>query len=154
MKQTILQTIIQSLECELDRLETANNTASAGAMHSAPRAEKQRDTTGLEASYLAHGYSMKCATLSKQIDELKAFQADDFTGQEIDLGALIEVEVADDLDRYMLLPCGGGQEVEVDGERITVITPESPLGAALVGNFEAGYFALPNGLEGIILEVS
>jgi len=35
-----------------------------------------------------------------------------------------------------------------------VITPESPLGAALMGNIEAGAFTLRSGAEGIILSVA
>lgn len=41
----------------------------------------------------------------------------------------------------------------VDGQTMTVVTPESPLGKALMGNVEAGHVALPSGLEGIVLNV-
>lgn len=145
---------MKALEVELVRLGGANVQVSSGAMHSAPNAEKQRDTTGLEAAYLAHGYSMKCATLAKQIEELQNLEPEDFSGQEIDVGALVEVEVNGETDCYMLLHCGGGMEVGVDGRLITVITPESPLGEALMGNIEAGAFSIRPGMEGIVLEVS
>jgi len=65
----------------------------------------------------------------------------------------VEVEMGGEADLYMLLNCGGGTEVKVDGKTITVITPESPLGAALMGNIEAGFIELPSGAEGIILAV-
>ena len=154
MKRTILNAILKELETELTRQQGAGESASVGAMHSAPAAEKQRDTTGLEAAYLAHGYAKQCATLTKQIEELKALEVEDFTGQEIDVGALVEVEMNGETDLYMLLHCGGGSEVTVDGRRITVITSESPLGEALMGNFEAGSFSIRLGMEGIILNVS
>ena len=154
MKRTILDAIMKELETELARRQGASERASAGAMHSAPNAEKQRDTTGLEAAYFAHGHSMQCATLAKQIEELRGLDVEDFTGQEIDVGALVEVEMNGETDCYMLLHCGGGSEVNVDGRRITVITPESPLGEALMGNIEAGFFSIRTGMEGIILSVS
>ena len=132
MKQTILNAVIKVLEVELGRLSGAGEQSSAGAMHSAPNAEKQRDTSGLEAAYLAHGYARQCQILAKQIEELKTFEIEDFTGQEIDVGALVEVEMNGDTDCYMLLGCGGGNEVSIDGRLITVITPDSPLGAALM----------------------
>jgi hypothetical protein len=53
----------------------------------------------------------------------------------------------------MLLNCGGGLEVKVEGKTITVVTPESPLGSALMGNIETGFIELSSGLEGIILDV-
>lgn len=154
MKQIILDAVITALESELELLIRANEQSNAGAAFSAPSAEKQRDTTGLEAAYLAHGYAKQCNTLSKQIEELKSYGIEDFTGQEIDVGALVEVEMNGDTDRYFLLNCGGGAEVTIDGRLITVITPESPLGKSLVGNIEAGLFSFRAGMEGIILEVS
>ena len=60
---------------------------------------------------------------------------EDFTGQEIDIGALVEVEVSGEAEWYLLLNCGGGTEVTADGSTVTVITPESPLGKALMGNY-------------------
>ena len=154
MKRTILNAILKELERELSRQQGANEQSNKGAMYSAPTAEKQRDTTGLEAAYLAHGYAKQCTTLAKQIEELKALEIEDFTGQEIDVGALVEVEMNGATNLYMLLHCGGGSEVTVDGRQISVITPESPLGSALMGNIEAGFFSIRTGMEGIILEVS
>jgi len=153
MKRTILDAIIKELEIELARLSGAGDQSSCGAMYSAPNAEKQRDTTGLEAAYLAHGYAQQCSTLARQIEELNALEVEDFSGQEIDVGALVEVEMNGATDCYMLLPCGGGSEVTVDGCFVTVITSESPLAHALMGNIEAGFVSLHTGMEGIILSV-
>lgn len=154
MKRVVLDEIIRVLDVELARQMRANAQSNAGAAFSAAHAEKQRDTTGIEAAYLARGYAQHAHMLIQQLDELKAMEVEDFSGQEIDVGALVEVEMNGETDRYMLLHCGGGTEVNVDGEIITVITPESPLGAKLMGNIEAGFVELPSGLEGIILDVS
>ena len=118
-----------------------------------PVAGSQRDTTGLEASYLASGYAAQCNALAKQIEELKGLEIEDFTGQEIDIGALVDVEMDGETDCYLLLHCGGGSDITVDGKRITVITPESPVGKALMGNIEAGLFSFRAGMEGLILGV-
>lgn len=153
MKRIILDAVITELECELTRLYHANEQSNLGAAHSEPHAEKQRDTTGLEAAYLAHGYALQCNALAKQVEELRRLEVEDFTGQEIDFGALVDVEMDDEIDRYLLLHCGGGIEVVVDGKRITVITPESPVGKVLIGNIEAGLYSFRAGKEGIILKV-
>jgi head-tail adaptor len=153
MKQAILNAVIQALENELLRQARANVQSNQGAAFSAAGAEKQRDTTGFEAAYLAKGYATHVQQLQRQLDELKAMPVEDFTGQEIDIGAIAEVDLDGEADLYMLLNCGGGTEVKVDGRTVTVITPESPLGSKLMGNIEAGFIELPSGLEGIILDV-
>lgn len=153
MKEIILDAVIQALEKELALRLNANVQSNAGAAFSAANAEKQRDTTGFEAAHLARGHAMFAKELRHQIDALKAMPKEDFTGQEIDVGAIAEVDLDGDIDLYMLLNCGGGTEVEVEGKTITVITPESPLGAQLMGNIEVGFIELPSGLEGIILDV-
>jgi hypothetical protein len=153
MKQTILKAVIQALEKELERQVRANVQSNAASAFSAAWAEKQRDTTGFEAAHLARGYASHVQELRQQIDDLKAMSVEDFTGQEIDVGAVVDIDFGGDLDTYMLLQCGGGMEVTVAGKTLTVITPESPLGSKLMGNFETGFVELPSGLEGIILSV-
>ena len=153
MKRTILDAVILELEKELQLRLNANLQSNAGAAFSAANAEKQRDTTGFEAAHLARGHARHALDLRHGIDELKAMEIEDFTGQEIDVGAVVEVDFEGDLDSYMLLNHGGGTEVTAEGKTVTVITPESPLGKKLMGNFEAGLVELPSGLEGIILAV-
>ena len=153
MKESIIEAVIRKLEEELVRQAQANVRSNAATTFSAANADKQRDTTGYEAAFLARGYARHCIDLKHQLDELKAMKVEDFSGQEIDIGALVEVEMGGETDQYLLLSCGGGMDVNVDGQRTTVITPNSPLGAALMGNLEAGFVELPSGLEGIILSV-
>jgi len=153
MKQALLEAVIHALEAELVRQAQANAQSNAATTFSASNADKQRDTTGFEAAYLARGYAQHALTLRNHIDQLKTMEVEDFTGQEIDVGALVEVEMDGDVDCYLLLNGGGGTEVSADGKTVTVITPESPLGQVLMGNIEAGFVELPSGAEGIILSV-
>jgi hypothetical protein len=153
-KQTILDAVIRALETELERQTQANAQSNAATTFSAANADKQRDTTGVEAAFLARGYAMHCIDLAHRLEELKAMKVEDFSGQEIDIGALVEVDMDGETDCYILLNCGGGTEVSVDEKTVTVVTPESPLGQVLMGNFEAGFVELPSGAEGIIVSVS
>ena len=150
MKQKVIDAVIQSLETELERHSSANAQSNAGAAFSAANAEKQRDTTGFEAAHLAKGYANHALKLRQHIDQLKTMEIEDFTDQEIDIGALVDVELDGEAETFMLLNCGGGIEVEAQGNRITVVTPESPLGKVLMGNIEAGFVELPTGAAGII----
>lgn len=154
MKQAIIDAVIQALETELARQSEANLQSNATTTFSASNADKQRDTTGFEAAFLAHGYAIHCMDLSHQLEKLRSMPVEDFEGQEIDIGALVEVDMNGDTDSYLLLSCGGGTEVNVDGRKVTVITPESPLGQSLMGNIAAGFVSLPSGAEGVILNVA
>lgn len=153
-KNRLIETVIRQLEGAFDRQVRANAQANAASAQSAAGAEKQRDTTGFESAFLAHGYARHGRDLARWIDALRALPLEDFSGQEIDLGALVEVEFAGEVEAYLVLGCGGGIELASSGRRVTVVTPESPLGRALIGNFEAGLVVLPSGGEGIIVSVS
>jgi hypothetical protein len=153
-KTTILKAVLEHLEDDLRRLRAANEDASAGATSSEARAETQWDTCGLESSYLARGHAMQFKALAASVCELRAFTLSVFTDRPIGEGALVEVEQHKEKMLFFLLPCGGGVEVMVEEREVTVITPESPVGAALRDNKEGDTYAFRAGLTGEILHVS
>jgi len=70
---------------------------------------------------------------------LRAYGEDDAIGP----GALVRVSV-DEAERvFFVVPQGGGTELEVGGVRVTVVTPSSPVGAALIGRRAGEDFELP-----------
>ena len=153
MKQVIIDAVVGKLESELKRQVQANVNSNASTAFSAANAEKQRDTTGFESAFLARGYAKHCMDLSHRLELLRTLVAEDFSGQEVDVGALVKVEMEGEVAWYLLLECGGGIDVSVEGRSVTVVTPDSPMGKALLGNVEAGFVGLPSGMSGIILSV-
>lgn len=155
MKKTTLNlALLDVMENDLRRLQAANKDASAGATSREARAETKWDTCGLEASYLARGHAQQFKALAAQVHELRAFTAPSFKEAPIDIGALVEVEQGGETMRFYLLPCGGGVEVTVDGREVTVITPESPVGAALFGKRAGDTYSFRADSTGKILSVS
>ena len=134
-------------------MQAANEDASAGATSSEARAETKWDTCGLESSYLARGHAMQFEALATQVHELRSFALPSFKGKPIDPGALIEVEQGGEAMLFFLLPCGGGVEVTIAGCEITVITPESPVGAALVDKEQGDTYSFRAGSTETILSV-
>ncbi len=153
-KTTINQALLAELENDLRRLQAANKDASDGATSSEARAETKWDTCGLEASYLARGHAQQFKALASNVHELRAFTALSFKDVPIDVGALVEVEQSGEAMLFYLLPCGGGVEVVVDNREVTVITPESPVGAALLGKQSGDTYSFRTGLIGKVLHVS
>jgi len=152
-KTTILEAVLTETEKDLHRQQAANERASAGATSSEARAETKWDTCGLESSYLARGHAQQFKALAANVHELRAFPLPVFTDKPIGSGALVEVEQSGEAMLFFLLPCGGGVEVTIEGREITVITPESPVGAALLEKEQGDTYSFRAGSSGKILNV-
>ena len=153
-KAHIIQTLLAALEDDLHRLQAANAQASSGATHSETRAETKWDTCGLEASYLARGHAEKFRELAAQVHELRGMAPACFKKRPIASGALAKVEMNGEIMWFMILPYGGGKDLVIDGSEVTVITPESPIGAALLDKKASDTFSFRAGSEGRIISVA
>ncbi|NDV62718.1 transcription elongation factor GreAB [Puniceicoccales bacterium CK1056] len=152
-KQLILKSILAELEAELHRQQNANQQAAANATDEEARAESKWDTQGLESSYLARGYAQQFALLSTQAKSLQSLELVSYIDQPIAVGALVECDFSGETSHVFLLPCCGGVDLTLDGAEITVVTPESPLGAALLRKRAGQPFAIPGGVSGTIRRV-
>ncbi len=152
-KAKILKAVLAELEEDLRRQLAAQETAAAGATHGEAKAETKWDTCGLEQSYLARGHAKQFELLANLVEELRAFVPPDFSGKPVGIGALVETEMGGEKVLFMLLKCGGGIEVDVGGREITVITPESPVGAALLDKKQGETYSFRVGMEGTVLKV-
>jgi hypothetical protein len=144
-KAALKAELLAQLTAALDGAQRAHAAALEGATHSEARAENDKDTRGLEQSYLARGQAQRVAELEAAIVmvgalALRAFAA----GDPIALGALVTIDedggaagaagAAADPDagprRLFVAPHGGGSAL---AGGIQVVTPSSPLGRALLG---------------------
>ena len=133
-KRALIKKILAQLTGELEVYFRAANAAHAEATHEQNKAENKYDTRGLEASYLAHGQSKQALETKAAIAAFETLEVRKFrTGEPIDMGALVELELQDERTLYFIGPKAGGTEVIHDGREILVITPRSPLGEQLQG---------------------
>ncbi|MEO6054196.1 MAG: transcription elongation factor GreAB [Chthoniobacterales bacterium] len=133
-KALIVQAIIDALREEFESFQSSSKKARSGGSDSESKAESKYDTLSTEENYLADGLAKQAlvAAQSAKLYEnlsLAALNED----SAIDIGALVQMEFPDETDWFFLGPAGGGVEVTCEGIAITVITPESPLGAQLLG---------------------
>lgn len=152
-KGKILVEILGNLERDRTRIRGANRSAASGATDSESRAESKWDTQGLEASYLARGYAQQYEQLVANAEKLKSFESISFAGKPVGVGALVKCQAGEFVDWYFLLPCCGGMELQAEGEALTIITVDSPLGVALAGKREGDSYRQPNGEPALILAV-
>jgi transcription elongation GreA/GreB family factor len=126
----------------LDKLghdaESAAETAEAtrkDATHAEAKPENDKDTRALEQSYLARGQALRAEQLAEEREVLRFMPLPVFAGDApVQSGALVELEDDDGGTRLLFMaPHAGGTELSVEGMSVLVVTPGSPLGAALLG---------------------
>ena len=133
-KTVLLKQIVTALGESLEVLERAARASHAEATHESSRAESKYDTRGLEASYLAGGQARQAMEIIDSIKMYQSLATHDFApGELIDLTAVVKLETDSVPALYFIGPKSGGVEVNYEGDEITVITPQSPLGQNIVG---------------------
>lgn len=133
-KRKLVEAVIERLRKDLELYHRAAVAARAEATHEQSKAEHKYDTRGLEASYLARGQSRQVAEIEAAIEKFEKMQTRDFpAGEAIDTGAVVELTSGRERNVYFIGPRAGGTEVIFEKIEVLVITPESPLGAQLIG---------------------
>ena len=152
MKAELLNKLLAKIEDELAHTENAARDAASYATDEEAKATSKWDTQGLEASYLAAGQAKKVAEMRDDIARLQAlksmFETDHANIRE---GSLVTVSNAGEKDLYLIVPAGGGTEIETEtGDLVWCLTPQSPLGQRLIGKTAGAEFVLPNGARASI----
>jgi hypothetical protein len=133
-KRALVRALVALLQQEIARATEAAERTRAGAIHEEARPENDKDTRALEASYLARGQAQRVVDLEQAAKRVEFMPVRDFGPDDpIDLSALIQLDSQDGVRWYWLAPAGGGRTLEHDGQALDVLTPEAPLGRALVG---------------------
>lgn len=133
-KKELVSLVVEALREEFESsLRSSKNTRAAGNDNES-KAEGKYDTRSTEENYLADGLARQARAAAEAADAVEKMVLRDFGPTDpIDLGALMKLSFPGETLWFFLAPAGGGIEVNVDGEAITIITPESPLGAQLIG---------------------
>lgn len=142
-KRAVREALRRALEGALEAMAAAAAETRAGAVHEESRAEGDKDMRSTEQSYLARGQAMRAEALAEELARLERLEARAYgEGDPIGPDALVLVCVDDEPRAFYLVPFGGGTELDVGGARVTVVTPSSPVGAALLGRRAGDDFEL------------
>ncbi|MBU2870714.1 GreA/GreB family elongation factor [Colwellia sp. E2M01] len=134
-KIELVQVIIASLAKERQQAVDAANEAHAAAVDDQSVAETQYDTLAIEASYLAEGQSRRVAEFQQAIEDFEGLQLSYFTNEnQVALSALVQLSHDSSTNHWFFIaPAAGGFRCQLNNQNITVITPQSPMGMALIG---------------------
>jgi len=153
-KADFFNALIASLRAEFQDAVAASKDAADYATDEESRAESQWDTQGLEASYLAAGHAGQARQWALAVEELQSEREDLLKPNDrVSLGALFRCEIGGEAESFFFAGVAGGQTVDVDGQRVTVVTPSSRLAATLLGLRAGQTFKLPSGVSGRVLEI-
>jgi transcription elongation GreA/GreB family factor len=134
-KQRVHQALLDKLSNDLaSAAETAEATRK-DATHAEAKPENDKDTRALEQSYLARGQAMRAEQLAEQREVLRFMPLPTLKADAaVQSGAVVELEDDDGGTRLLFMaPHAGGTELSVAGMSVLVVTPASPLGAAILG---------------------
>lgn len=132
---SLRQAIINALELNLEAATKAAESARQTATHTEAIAENKYDTFGLEASYLAHGLSVRAKESQKAIAAYTSLPFKEFNHNDsIGLTALVTLLTEDNNEKVFFIgPEGGGLTFNWQDKNIMLITPNTPLGMKLLG---------------------
>lgn len=125
---------------ELTRLHAFAQSATQTAIDTATDQENvpehKYDTLSLEAAYLAHGQAQRLQQCAEDIQTFNALPIKEFVDEDkCSLGALVEVlDESDNYKWFFISPVAGGLKLQFLDHLIQLVTPQSPLGQALLKN--------------------
>jgi len=134
-KVVLKEQLVRALEADLELRERAHRSAAAAATHDEAKPENDKDTRALEQSYLARGEARRVEELRAGIADIEAMVLRDLSpGERAVLGALVTTREGDADSFVWIAPYGGGSRLASGS--VSVVTPASPLGRAIVGKRE------------------
>jgi transcription elongation GreA/GreB family factor len=132
-KTWLVEQLMPLIEEEIRVLQKSLDSASEAATHPESKPENKYDTRGLEASYLAGAQRERLQELKAVVTLLQNMPLRNFTEDDrIAPTALVEVEHEGQASLYFILPQGAGFSLQWEGRPVLVLTPQAPLGQALM----------------------
>ena len=134
-KTQVVERLLEVLRQDMEDVSQIATSNAAEATHEESRAENDKDTRGLEASYLARGQAQRVVELESAIKNLEYMPLKDFSeNQPIASSALVKLLNEDDDEWFVFLcPWGGGTILKEKDIDIRIVGPQSPLGKSLLG---------------------
>ncbi len=131
--QKIREACIKEKEEKLRKLEESFEATKQYAADAPGSSQSHSDTSKFQHSNLALGTEMRIQEAKEELRMLQALPGS--SKEKVFVGACFVLRDLNSgqADNYFLIPKGGGDFLEVDGEEIMVISEESPIAEAVMG---------------------
>ena len=132
-KRKLLESILAQLELNLNSAKDSAKISREAATNEESKPENEYDTRALEASYLAGAQARRVAEIEELISFFKFTAIKDFKATEaIAATALVQVMLDGKKNYLFMMGKGGGLSFMAEGHNVQIVTPNSPLGEALL----------------------
>src|SRR3954468_23329839 len=133
-KQAIVKDLREQLAREIATLSASALAAREAATHEEAKPENDKDTRAIEAAYLAGAQAERVRELERVANALEFLALRDFDDNDtVALTAIVALEHEGARTFYFISPVAGGMRARMGDVEVQVITPQSPMGQALVG---------------------
>jgi transcription elongation GreA/GreB family factor len=136
-KQFLMSQLAERLRASAEVARRAGEAAAEEARSGATPAEKREDArVAIEYASLARGQAQRAERARADAATLEAFHPQPFAPDApIGLGAIVEIEDEAQGRTFFLAPVGAGIELQGPGGDgfLSVVTPQSPIGRAVLG---------------------
>jgi transcription elongation GreA/GreB family factor len=133
-KSQIIEVVLEHLRGDFERRQAAAKRTREQGNDGESKSEGKYDTRSTEENYLADGLARQALEAAAAAEAIEKMPIRDFAaGEGIDIGALVELKFVKETEFFLIALAGGGTEVVWNKKPIVVLTPESPLGAQLIG---------------------
>lgn len=133
-KRALKVALVERLRQDLAVITAAQRASQAGVTHEESRAESDKDMRATETSYLARGQAERVVALREDIAKVEHMELRSFGSEgAVALSALVLLDEDGDEEIYFVASAGGGVRLQVGELVVRVVTPEAPLGRALLG---------------------
>jgi transcription elongation GreA/GreB family factor len=133
-KRSLIQDLRAVISRESGVLAAAAKDARAAATHEEAKPENDKDTRAIEAAYLAGAQAERVRELERVANALEFLSLRDFDDNDtVALTAIVALEHEGARTFYFISPVAGGMRARMGDIEVQVITPQSPMGQALVG---------------------
>ena len=134
-KQALFNRVVAQLTSDIQVAEQAVEVAIDTATHKDCLGSSKYETMGTEASYLAKGQGERLLELQRALAYFKQLKPE--SSKSIQLTSWVTLEDENGKSQSLLMATdAGGLKVSYDKQTVTVITPQAPLGRALLGKQE------------------
>lgn len=134
-KQALKDELVRLLAAEHAALVENHEATLAGVTHEEAKPENDKDTRAIEQSYLARGQATRVLEVEAGVGAVRGLEVRALAaGARAALGALVAIEDEDGARQVLIAPYGGGRKLA--GGQVQVVTPQAPLGKALIGKRE------------------
>lgn len=153
-KEVLLKDVAQAFEKRIAELKKAVMTSQEMTRDAPGRIESRYDTSREETGWLTTGLGVVLGEMEHNYALFKCISPRPMS--MVLMGACFEAVTLDGLTRIRCLVCPGGSglECESEGQKVTLVSPESPLAVSAFGKSARDVFTVNDRIDYQILSVA